>query len=157
VGRYSRIEWAGKAVRDAGDFILAITEQVWNYGGMSDWSSTARVIELLGVEPLVKAYDAVAECHDLPAYAAKTSVAGLIGSNRNGEDQKFVRKEVEFISATFANSMQYMANNPGWQQAQDGMEKVALERLENLIRLIRCVSFMDIADEKAGRVPAVSA
>jgi hypothetical protein len=144
MSRYSSIEWAGKAVRETTAFVLAVTEQVWNYGQMNEWKSTAQVIELLGVVPLVKAYNAVAEHHDLPPYAAKTTVAGLIGGNRSGEDQKFIRKEMEFIAATFGNSMQYMANNPGWQAAQDGMEKVALERLENVIRIIRCVSFSDM-------------
>lgn len=153
MSRYSSIEWAGKTVRETTTFILAVTEQIWNYGALSEWKSTAKVIELLGIDPMVKAYNAVAKHHGMPEWSAKTYVTGLIGSNRSGEDQKFIRKEAEFIAATFENAMQYMANNPGWQDAQEQMEKVALERLENVIRIIRCVSFADIEAEKAGRAP----
>jgi hypothetical protein len=157
MGRYSSIEWAGKTVRETTAFVLAVTEQVWNYGQMNEWKSTAQVIELLGVVPLVKAYNAVAEHHDLPPYTAKTTVAGLIGGNRSGEDQKFIRKETDIIAATFSNAMQYMANNDGWQQAQDLSEKVALERLENVIRIIRCVSFSDMEKEAKESAPQVAA
>ena len=31
MGRYSSIEWAGKAVRESAEFVLAVTEQTWNY------------------------------------------------------------------------------------------------------------------------------
>jgi hypothetical protein len=146
MGRYSDIEWAGKTVRDSIDFILAVTEQMWRYGPMNNWEATTKCIQQLGIEPLVKAYDAVAKNHDLPKYSGHLFVAGLIGSNRNGADQELVRKEAAFVVATFENAMQFMATNPGWQEAQDGMEKVALERLENLIRIVR--GFRSSYDEK---------
>lgn len=145
MSRYSSIEWAGKTVRRAVEFLLVVNEQAWDYH-VAVWTPVAKTMEDLGIDPLVRAYDAVAEHHDLPAYSGNVFVGGLIGSSNSGTDQAWVRKEMEFISATFNNSMQYMANNPGWQQAQDGMEKVALERLENLIRVLR--GFRSSSDEK---------
>lgn len=146
MSRYSNIEWAGKTVRRAVEFILTVTEQTWDYGPASQWRVPADCIMQLGIDPLIKAYDTVAHHHGLPNYSGRRFVGGLIGSQTHGKDQTFVRKEMTFIATIFENAMQYMANNDGWQQSQEGMEKVALERLENLIRF--CRGFNSSSDEK---------
>ena len=122
MGRYSSIEWAGKCVRDASQFILAVTEQAWSYSALNEWEPTFRSIELLGIKPLVMAYNSVAGTLKLPEYTAGTAIKGLTSSRVGGEDAKFIRKEADLIATTFENAMQYMATNPGWSDAQAGME-----------------------------------
>ena len=146
MGRYSSVEWAGKVVRQTAVFILSVTDQAWDYSSMNEWRSTAGVIENLGIKPLVSAYNSVAKVHELPEYALGTDVKGLLGSRVSGKDQEFVRKEADFIATTFDNAMLYMATNEGWSDAQKQMELVALERLGNMIRFVRCISS---SDEKA--------
>lgn len=136
MGRYSDVEWAGKTVQQSINCLLVMTENAWDYQ-ITTWPPVAKAFEDLCIQPLVHAYNAVADAHQLPKYSGNTFVGGLIAGRVGGKDRDFVLKETAIISATFNNAMQYMAQNEGWSAAQEGMEKACLQRLENLIRFVR--------------------